>query len=62
MQLGFSRSQIKYAMEEAKRAAKEREKTVQSLKRTRRLSLDEMRGKAKIISKRGRRRRSSAYV
>jgi hypothetical protein len=63
MQLGFSRSQIKYAMEEAKRAAKEREKTVQSLNRTRRLSLDEMRGKAMLISKRGsRRRQSSAYV
>eukprot|EP00984_Skeletonema_dohrnii_P003665 scaffold1263_cov134-Skeletonema_dohrnii-CCMP3373.AAC.1 len=62
MQLGFSRSQIKYAMEEAKRAAKEREKTVQSLNRTRRLSLDEMWGKAKLISKRGSRRRTSADV
>jgi hypothetical protein len=56
---GFSRSQIKIATEEAKRAAKQREKTIKTLNRTSRLSLDEMWDKAKNISTLGIRRRAS---
>ena len=59
MQSGFSRREIKYAMEEAKQAAKDRRKTVESLKRSRRLSLEGLLGKAKLNSKGAFRRRSS---
>ena len=62
MQSGFSRSQIKLAMDEAKTAAKEREKTIKSLNRARILSLDGMLGKPKFLSRVGSRRRSSAEV
>ena len=46
IQSGFSRSQIKRAIKEAKQAAKDREKTAQSFKRSRRLSFEEMWGRA----------------
>ncbi len=62
MQSGFSRSQIKLAMEEAKQAAKEREKTVRGLNRPRRVSFDQIWGKAKLLSKKGSLRRKSADV
>ena len=42
IQSGFSRSQIKCAIKEAKQAAKDREKTAQNFKRSRRLSFEEM--------------------
>lgn len=62
MQSGFSRSEIKLAMEEAKQEAKEREKTVRACKRSRRVSFDQMWGKAKLLSLKRTLRRNSADI
>lgn len=62
MQSGFSRSEIKLAMEEAKQAAKDREKTVRGRNRSRRVSFDQMWGKTKLLSKKGSLRRKSDNI